>query len=134
LIEKEEVVTMLLTESKKRGMKISLLRCFFLQILLLAYNLAQDVAIGGTFNTFTVTEDYDLLRSDRDCQHLAAFIMAVDEVNNKSDGINDDINTNLRVSTSLGQLFVQIFPPNQYFDGASSSLVHFLAEPVGIYV
>mmetsp|Transcript_21262 Transcript_21262/g.20583 ORF Transcript_21262/g.20583 Transcript_21262/m.20583 type:complete len:911 (+) Transcript_21262:139-2871(+) len=116
-------------------MKISLLRCFFLQILLLAYNLAQDVAIGGTFNTFTVTEDYDLLRIDRDCQHLAAFIMAVDEVNNKSDGINDDINTNLRISASLGQRFVQIFPPNRYFNGVSSSLVHLSdlsAQPVGI--
>lgn len=119
--------------SWKRGdMKISFLRSFFLQILLLAYNLAQDVSIGGTFSTYTVEKDYNLLRNDRDCQHLAAFMMAIDEINDKSDGINDDISTNLLESVSLGQVFLRSFPPNEFFDGTSSTVLHLSALPLPV--
>jgi hypothetical protein len=94
--------------------------------------LAQDVSIGGTFSTYTVEEDYSLLRNDRDCQHLAAFMMAIDEINDKSDGINDDISTNLLESVSLGQVFLRSFPPNPFFDGASSTVLHLSALPLPV--
>lgn len=111
-----------------RGEKILFLNCLFFHMLLLTYNLAyavtSDSSIGGSFETFTVQNDLALLRNDRGCQHLAAFMMAVDEINNKTDGVNDDINQSIQVSISLGQSFVRSYPSNPYFDGASSTSSH----------
>ena len=81
-----------------------------------------SVVIGGLFNAFNVGIQGLILRNDKECQHLAAFMLAVDEINNKHDGIVDTIlnQTTVKISMYLGQDYVRTYPPNSYFDGAAS--------------
>ena len=82
-----------------------------------------DIMIGGLFNTFYWGANNVITRNDIDCQHLAAFMMAVDEVNNKTDGIYDDLLSNrshVNMALSHGQNYVRTYPANKYFDGTAS--------------
>ena len=68
-----------------RGM-LSALLCFILISLLpsaIPTPLPTTVTIGGLFNAFTVGEDSFITKNDKECQNLAAFIMAVDEINSR---------------------------------------------------
>ena len=81
-----------------------------------------SVVIGGLFNAFNVGMQGVILRNNEECQHLAAFMLAVDEINNKHDGLVDTIlnQTTVKISMFLGQDYVRTYPPNSYFDGAAS--------------
>ena len=82
-----------------------------------------DILIGGLFNAFYWEADNVITRDDINCQHLAAFMMAVDEVNNKKDGIYDDLLNNrshVNMALSHGQNYVRTYPANKYFDGTAS--------------
>ena len=47
----------------------------------------SDINIGGLFNQFNESKLPDYQGS----QHIAAFIMAINEINNKTDGINENL-------------------------------------------
>jgi hypothetical protein len=82
-----------------------------------------SLSLGGLFNAYGVTNVAPGIYKDEiACQHVAAFVMAVDEINNKNDGILDGLFNGITINTSvvLGQRFYRIYPPNPYFDGASS--------------
>lgn len=51
-----------------------------------------DIWIGGFFNQFLVNASGSpTARNSTGAQHLAAFLMAIDEINNKGDGIYDNL-------------------------------------------
>ena len=84
---------------------------------------STDITIGGLFDAFSYAEDGSLLKNDKECQHLAAFMMAVDEINSKDDGIYDKLllnNTEVRMAINPGQSVARLFPTNPYFDGSAS--------------
>lgn len=79
----------------------------------------SEVMIAGLFDAFTYGIDGTPIIHYRQCQHLAAFMMAVDEVNDRHDGLYDDILNEVRVQMALspGQSSVKTYPSNSYFDG-----------------
>ena len=111
------------------------LRNFTLLLLIVAMHTIAiappNIVIGGLFNAFTVGTKGEILRKEKECQHLAAFILAIDEINDKRDGLGDTILNNTKVKTSiyLGQNYVRTYPPNSYFDGASSVYIGNIYNP-----
>ena len=97
--------------------------------IILAYTIHASpppyFSIGGLFQTFAITDsDLTLTRQDSGSQYLAAFIMAVDEINNKNDGIRDDLlpATELRIICEIGVGVLALYPPNDFVNGASRAL------------
>ena len=105
---------------------INALRTFTLLQLVVAMQTVAiappNIFIGGLFNAFNVGTKGTILRNEKECQHLAAFMLAIDEINDKHDGRFDTImnGTQVKISLNLGQDYVRTYPPNSYFDGASS--------------
>jgi 7 transmembrane sweet-taste receptor of 3 GCPR/Receptor family ligand binding region len=83
----------------------------------------SEVMIAGLFNAFTYGNDGSPTIHYSQCQHLAAFMMAVDEVNNRHDGLYDDILNEVRVQMALspGQSSLKSYPSNPYFDGTENA-------------
>ena len=83
----------------------------------------SEVMIAGLFNAFTYGIDGSPVIHYQQCQHLAAFMMAVDEVNDKHDGLYDDVLNEVRVQMALspGQSSLNSYPSNSYFDGVENA-------------
>ena len=78
-------------------------------------------SIGGLFDTFAVeNSSLAYVRQDAGSQYLAAFVMAVDEINNKADGIHDDLlpKTKIRLICQIGVSILALYPPNNFVYGA----------------
>jgi hypothetical protein len=62
-------------------------RCFATTQFNCIESMSAQVAIGGLFAPVSADGVWDVDQA----QHLAAFVMAVNDINNKTDGIFDDI-------------------------------------------
>lgn len=71
-------------------LKIVLLIATLFQVVLSSTN----ITLGGLFTLHDHDHDID----DDQVQYLAAFLMAVDEINNKTDGILDDVLPNHHIN------------------------------------
>ena len=83
--------------------------------------LSPTFPIGGIFETFQVKDkSLQYLRQEVASQYLAAFVMAIDEINAKRDGYFDDIlpNTKLRMITVIGVNISVSYPLNDFIGGA----------------
>ena len=82
----------------------------------------NSVTIAGYFSAFSYGQDRIPVLNHQQCQHFAAFMMAIDEINNKTDGVFDSVlNTaSAEMAISPGQYLDKSYPPNPYFDGASA--------------
>jgi Receptor family ligand binding region/7 transmembrane sweet-taste receptor of 3 GCPR len=83
-------------------------------------------SIGGLFDTFAVeNSSLEYVRQDAGSQYLAAFVMAVDEINNKIDGIHDDLlpNTKIRLICEIGVSILALYPPNNFVYGAGRAYI-----------
>lgn len=93
---------------------------------------SADITIGGLFDAFSYTQNGSLTKNDKECQHLAAFMMAVDEVNRKNDGIYDDLlinNTEVKMAINPGQSVARLYPANPYYDGTASVYQIYQSSP-----
>jgi 7 transmembrane sweet-taste receptor of 3 GCPR/Receptor family ligand binding region len=83
---------------------------------------SDSITIAGYFSAFSFGRDSTPVVDNQQCQHFAAFMMAIDEVNNKTDGAFDSILKSIPVEMALspGQSLDSSYPPNPYFDGASA--------------
>ena len=83
--------------------------------------LSPTFPIGGIFETFQVKDkSLQYLRQEAASQYLAAYVMAIDEINSKRDGYFDDIlpNTKLRMITVIGVNISVSYPLNDFIGGA----------------
>ena len=78
----------------------ALIGIIFALLLQVSCNDPPEINIGGLFDPFLPTGEVDLTQ----VENLAAFLMAVREINDKSDGMWDDIlpNTQLKVVVREG--------------------------------
>ena len=93
---------------------------------------SADITIGGLFGAFSYTEKGILTKNDKECQHLAAFMMAVDEINRKNDGIYDSLlpnNTEVKMAINPGQSVARLYPANPYYDGTASVYQIYQSSP-----
>ena len=71
-----------------------------LTLILLYYCSASqtEVRLAGVFKFLTKDDQGNVVKDHNSNQMLAAFIMAINELNNKNDGIYDDLlpNTNIK--------------------------------------
>lgn len=83
----------------------------------------DEVMIAGLFNAFSYGIDGTPIIHSRQCQHFAAFMMAIDEVNNRNDGLYDDVLDGVHVNMALspGQSSLISYPSNSYFDGTANA-------------
>jgi hypothetical protein len=81
--------------------------------------------LGGLFDTYVKDASSNLVRKDAGRQYLAAFVMAVDEINNKNDGIQDELLpfTKIRMMCEIGVSMVKLYPPNNFVNGAARAYV-----------
>ena len=80
----------------------------------------QTFLIGGMFDTYQVeNKSLQYVRQEAGSQNLAAFVMAVDEINNKFDGIFDNIlpRTKLSMIVNGGMNISVTYPVNNYIRG-----------------
>lgn len=82
--------------------------------------------LGGLFrNIFTtvVNSNVELTFDKVASQHISAYMLAFDQINDKFDGIYDEIfpDTLLYTSVDTGQLTDARIPPNIYMDGANGA-------------
>ena len=82
----------------------------------------KSVTIAGYFSAFSYGQDRIPVLNHQQCQHFAAFMMAMDEINNKTDGVFDSVldTASAEMAISPGQYLDKSYPPNPYFDGASA--------------
>ena len=82
----------------------------------------NSVTIAGYFSAFSYGQDRIPVLNHQQCQHFAAFMMAMDEINNKTDGVFDSVldTASAEMAISPGQYLDKSYPPNPYFDGASA--------------
>lgn len=93
---------------------------------------SADITIGGLFGAFSYTEKGSLIKNDKECQHLAAFMMAVDEINRKNDGVYDSLlpnNTEVKMAINPGQSVARLYPANPYYDGTASVYQIYQSSP-----
>ena len=83
------------------------------------------IDIGGLFNAF----DIDGKPSAAGSQQLAAFLMAIKEINNKYDGIHDDILPDyyLRIRVSEAHGFLGAVQASSYMDSSDPSPIAILS-------
>ena len=82
--------------------------------------------LGGLFDTFAIKDtNSTFVRLDAGSQYLAAFAMAIDEINNKSDGVNDNLLpfTQIKMMCEIGVSMVRLYPPNYFVNGAARAYV-----------
>jgi hypothetical protein len=72
-------------------------RCFATTQFNCIESMSAQVAIGGLFAPVSADGVWDVDQA----QHLAAFVMAVNDINNKTDGIFDDILPNTKLVFSI---------------------------------
>ena len=80
----------------------------------------QTFLIGGMFDTYQVeNKSLQYVRQEAGSQNLAAFVMAIDEINNKFDGIFDNIlpRTKLSMIVNGGMNISVTYPVNNYIRG-----------------
>jgi hypothetical protein len=70
--------------------------CCFLAIICVGNVSSVEVYLGGLFGSLTGAGSLDHL------EHLAAFLMAINEINNKTDGVYDDLLPSITLSYSVG--------------------------------
>ena len=78
--------------------------------------------IGGIFDSYQVVDkSLQFVRQEAGSQNLAAFVMAIDEINNKFDGIFDNIlpHTKLRMIVGVGSNISITYPVNDYMRGGA---------------
>jgi 7 transmembrane sweet-taste receptor of 3 GCPR/Receptor family ligand binding region len=85
------------------------------------------ITIAGLFNAFNYKADGTLIKNEDESQHFAAFMMAVDEINQQTAGVYN----NLLIEMALipGQKYLQSYPSNPYFDGSASAYEVYMAYP-----
>lgn len=97
---------------------------------ILCYTVPKELTIGGMFKTMTIpynaTKDgtyFYVERNDFGSLQLAAFMLAVQQVNNKTDGYFDFIlpNTTLKTSVDINQRMEISYSENANFDAAVSA-------------
>jgi 7 transmembrane sweet-taste receptor of 3 GCPR/Receptor family ligand binding region len=130
-----------LTETSKIDCSFRAIDCFVTMggvqhllealVILLYVSRAADLkppphfTLGGLFDTYVKDASSNLVRKDAGRQYLAAFVMAVDEINNKNDGIQDELlpYTKIRMMCEIGVSMVKLYPPNNFVNGAARAYV-----------
>ena len=81
--------------------------------------------LGGLFDTYFKNADSTVIRLDAGSQYLAAFVMAIDEINNKSDGVHDNLLpfTKIKLMCEIGVSMVSLYPPNNFVNGAARAYI-----------
>lgn len=81
----------------------------------------KTIQLGGLFQSFGIADlSYNNVREEFANQCLAAFVMAVDEIN-KGNKILP--NTKINIISSLGNTIMPLFPINPVFEGAVRSYI-----------
>lgn len=75
------------------------------------------VDIGAIFNVFNILPGSVFSRNEQQCQHVAAFLLAVYEINNDPKFDTITVNEVLNIGDTLSVSY----PYNPYFDGAYAS-------------
>ena len=92
----------------------------------LALKPPPNFTLGGLFDTFAIKDtNSTFVRLDAGSQYLAAFVMAIDEINNKRDGVNDNLLpfTQIKMMCEIGVSMVRLYPPNYFVNGAARAYV-----------
>jgi hypothetical protein len=83
-----------------------------------------SITVGGLFDSFLIeSANLQLVRQEAGSQYVAAFVMAVDEINDKLDGTRDNFlpHTHLKMAALPGLDFFPTYPPNNFFQGAAKA-------------
>ena len=107
--------------------------------LLLLFNLSISlefppyIFVGGSFRAVYGNAVGDVDFNPIASQHIAAFVMAIDEFNNHTDGVYDQLlqNTYVAMAVDLGQNLVQSKVINSFFEGASAGYYPYTQSPFG---
>jgi hypothetical protein len=88
----------------------------------------SELFIGGLFRSFDFyfnasTSKYSSEAIELGILQVSSFLLAIDQINNKTDGVLDDIlpNTLLKVSIDINQRALPTLNPSYFFDGGVSS-------------
>ena len=77
---------------------INIIRILFIINLFQCYNAIQtEVRLAGMFNFLTKDDAGNVIKHKQGNQILAAYVMAINELNNKNDGIYDDLLPNTQI-------------------------------------
>ena len=92
------------------------------QLLLSAIMTAEALSgilnFGGLFETFDSNNDGSITVLQSGVQRKAAFLMAINEINNKTDGIADDLLPNHTIN-----IFVLNSETNNYFNTIQNAYI-----------
>jgi hypothetical protein len=94
--------------------------CTILSISILeSVHIPKSIQLGGLFQGFAVVDlSYKNTRQEAGNQYVAAFVMAVDEINKNNNILP---NTKIDIISSIGNIMEPVFPRNPVYEGAVRS-------------
>eukprot|EP00595_Chromulina_sp_UTEXLB2642_P002549 CAMPEP_0196767986 /NCGR_PEP_ID=MMETSP1095-20130614/42206_1 /TAXON_ID=96789 ORGANISM="Chromulina nebulosa, Strain UTEXLB2642" /NCGR_SAMPLE_ID=MMETSP1095 /ASSEMBLY_ACC=CAM_ASM_000446 /LENGTH=237 /DNA_ID=CAMNT_0042136931 /DNA_START=478 /DNA_END=1188 /DNA_ORIENTATION=- len=91
--------------------------------MIVGSTVPSTIYIGGQFRTIYLTSQGEIYLDIIGQQQQASFIVAINQINDKTDGIYDDLlpNTKIEFAVDWGQNLLNSPYPNLYFDGSMGS-------------
>jgi hypothetical protein len=110
-----------------------LIRVLHLACIAIVANSSSFIEIGANFRTYE-TYDYTrrIRRIENGCERLAALVLAVDEINRRSDILKDvklNVITGLPHDDTFAHQLCRNYPENPYFEASAAAYYLHAAAP-----